>query len=143
MRKGEVDRKKQIEIMEKILAAYSFEAPEGLMKSELARLVSEARTMGTKTGTDEELEKEFRPEAEKNARIACILDIVGEKEGVTVSEEEMKQEIYGFAMRYNVSPENIIKYYTTKDGSIEGLRNAIFDRKTMKILLEKAKKEKE
>ena len=68
---------------------------------------------------------------------------VQEKEGVTVSEEEMKQEIYGFAMRYNVSPENIIKYYTSKDGSIEGLRNAIFDRKTMKVLLEKAKKEKE
>jgi len=113
------------------------------MKNELARLISDAKTMGTKTGTDEELEKEFRAEAEKNARIACILDIVGEKEGVTVSEEEMKQEIYGFAMRYNVSPENIIKYYTSKDGSIEGLRNAIFDRKTMKVLLEKAKKEKE
>ena len=141
MRKGEVDRKKQIEIMETLLAKYSFEAPEELMKNELARLISDARTMGTKTGTDEELEKEFRPEAEKNARIACILDMVGEKEGVTVSEEEMKQEIYGFAMRYNVSPENIIKYYTSKDGSIEGLRNAIFDRKTMKVLLEKAKKD--
>ncbi len=143
MRKGENDRKKQIEIMETLLAKYSFEAPEELMKNELARLISDAKTMGTKTGTDEELEKEFRAEAEKNARIACILDIVGEKEGVTVSEEEMKQEIYGFAMRYNVSPENIIKYYTSKDGSIEGLRNAIFDRKTMKVLLEKAKKEKE
>jgi trigger factor len=129
--------------VEKLLDTYSFEAPEGLMKSELARLVSETKAMGTKTGTDEEIEKEFQSEAEKNARIACILDIVGEKEGVTVSEDELKQEIYGFAMRYNVSPENIIKYYTSKDGSIESLKNAIFDRKTMKILLEKAKKEKE
>jgi trigger factor len=143
MRKNEGDRKKQVEIVEKLLDTYSFEAPEGLMKSELARLVSETKAMGTKTGTDEEIEKEFQSEAEKNARIACILDIVGEKEGVTVSEDELKQEIYGFAMRYNVSPENIIKYYTSKDGSIESLKNAIFDRKTMKILLEKAKKEKE
>jgi trigger factor len=143
MKKAENDRKKQIEIMDKILADHSFEAPEGLVQSELKRLIAEARAMGLKEKTDEELETEFRQRAEKNAKITCILDMVGEKEKVEVTEEELKQEIYSFSMRYNVSPDNVIKYYVSRDGSLEGVRNAIFDRKTMRMLLEKAKKQKE
>jgi trigger factor len=143
MRKGEVDRKNQAEILDKIIDAHSFEAPEGLVKAELAKLVAEARQSDKNTKTDEELEKELLTDAEKNAKGICLLDIVGEKEGVTVSEDEMKQEIYNCSIRYNVKPDDLIKHYITRDGSLEGIRNAIFDRKTIRLLLEKSKKDKE
>jgi trigger factor len=143
LKHSDVNRKQQNEILDKILDANSFEAPEGLVTAELARLVSQAKASGKKNGADEELEKELRPEAEKNARAVCVFDIVGEKEGVEVTEDDMKREIYQTAMRYNVTPDTLIKHYIERDGSLEGIRNAIFDRKTMKVLLEKARKRKE
>jgi trigger factor len=140
MKTAEADRKKQTEILNKIVETHNFEAPEGLVKAEVARLIAESKGAGLKGKTDEELEKEFKERAEKNAKITCILDIVGEKEGVTVTDDELKQEIYNFAVRYNVAPDDIIKYYVSKEGSLDNIRNAIFDRKTMKLLLDKAKK---
>jgi trigger factor len=106
----------------------------------VARLINEFKGMGGKDKADEELEKEFKARAEKNAKITCILDIVGEKEGVSVTEDELRQELYNFSLRYNVSPDELMKFYISKDGSLDGIRSAIFDRKTMKLLLEKSKK---
>lgn len=142
MKNVEADRKKQIEIIEKLLATYPFEAPEGMVNAELERLIEDVKASGQQ-GTDDELAKEYRPRAEKNARVTILLDIIGEKEGITVSEDEIKEEVINFSRRYHVSPEHVIKYYVAKDGSLEGLRNAILDRKTMKALLAKAKIEKE
>jgi trigger factor len=141
MRKGEVDRKNQVEILDKMLETHAFEAPEGLVKAELSKLVAEAKRSPKNTKTDGELEKDLQTDAEKSAKVICLLDIIGEKEGVAVTEDEMKQEIYQSAIRYNVKPDDLIKHYMARDGSLEGIRNAIFDRKTMNLLLEKAKKD--
>jgi trigger factor len=86
---------------------------------------------------------EYRPKAEKSAKVSILLDIIGEKEGITVSEEEIKEEIINFSKRYYLSPENVIKYYVARDGSLEGFRNGIYEKKAMKALLDKAKIEKE
>jgi trigger factor len=143
MRQGEIDRKHQAEILNKILEAHTFDAPEALVKAELSKLVAEAKGSGKNTKTDAELETDLASDAEKSAKVICLLDIIGEKEGVTVTEEEMKKEILTFSMRYNIKPDELIRHYMERDGSLEGIRNAIFDRKTMKLLLDKSKKGKE
>jgi len=141
MRKGEIDRKNQVEILDKMIETHTFEAPEGLVEIELEKLVAEAKRSGKNTKSDEELKKEMKTDAEKSAKIICLLDVIGEKEGVAVTEDEMKQEIYHSAIRYNVKPDELIKHYISRDGSLEGIRNAIFDRKTMRLLLDKSKKD--
>ena len=140
---AEADRKKQIELIEKLLAAHAFDAPEGMVNFELDRIISEIRAEGKHPGTDEELIKEYRPKAEKSAKVSVLLDIIGEREGITVSEDELKEEILNFSRRYYVTPENVIKYYVARDGSLDGVKNAIYEKKAMKALLGKAKIEKE
>jgi trigger factor len=140
---AEADRKKQIEIIEKLLAVHAFSAPEGMVNVELERILGEVRAEGKQTRTDEELTEEYRPKAEKSARVSVLLDIIGEREGITVSEDELKEEILNFSRRYYVTPENVIKYYVARDGSLDGIKNAIYEKKTMKALLGKAKIEKE
>ena len=76
-------------------------------------------------------------------KATLLLKMIGEKEGISVSEDEMKQELTAMSQRFRVAPENIIKYYVTKDGSLEGLRNSLFERKALAALLSKAKIEKE
>jgi len=142
-KKAEADRKKQIEIIEKLLATHTFEAPKVMIDADLEKMLSEVRASGKVTGTDEELAGEYRPRAEKSAKVSILLDIIGEREGITVSEDEIKEEILNFSRRYYISPENVIKYYVARDGSLEGVRNAIYEKKAMRALLDKAKIEKE
>ncbi len=68
--------------------------------------------------------------------------MIGEKEKVDVSEDEVRNEIAAMAHRFHLTPENIIKYYVTKDGSLEGLRHSIFEQKVLALLITKAKIEK-
>ena len=140
---AEADRKKQIELIEKLLAAHAFDAPEGMVNFELDRIIGEVSAEGKHPGTHEELIMEYRPKAEKSAKVSILLDIIGEREGITVSEDELKEEILNFSRRYYVTPENVIKYYVTRDGSLDGIKNALYEKKAMKALLDKAKIEKE
>ena len=140
---AEADRKKQIEIIEKLLSTHEFEAPESMVNADLERMLGEIRASGKLAGTDEELSAEYRPKAEKSARVSILLDIIGEREGITVSEDELKEEILNFAKRYYISPENVIKYYVARDGSLDGVKNTIYEKKAMKALLDKAKIGKE
>ncbi len=139
----EADRKKQIAIIEKLLATHTFDAPEVMIEADLEKMLGEVRASGKATGTDEELAREYRPRAEKSAKVSILLDIIGEREGITVSEDEIKEEILNFSKRYYISPENVIKYYVARDGSLEGVRARPKDPKAMKALLDKAKIEKE
>ncbi len=82
------------------------------------------------------------PHAEKSVRASILLEMIGEKEGINVSDEDMKEEILNIAQRAYISPENVIKYYTAKEGSLEGLKRSVFEKKVLNFLLSKSKIEK-
>lgn len=138
----EVERLQQMELLEKLVSAHEFDVPEVLLKGELDRMFEDARTRGSFEGTGEEFGAENRERAIKSVRANILIETIGEKEKVDVSEDDLKSAVMGFAARFNVTPENVIKYYTSRDGSLAGLRNGIFEKKTLKMLLEKAVIEK-
>ncbi|BCB95552.1 trigger factor [Dissulfurispira thermophila] len=135
----DAERIKQREILDKLLELHSFEVPEVMLNSEINEIISEIRAIGKDTRTDEEIREEVKPNAEKSVRASILLELIGEREGIKVSDEDMKEEILNTAMRTYVSPENIIKYYTARDGSLEGLKQSVFEKKVLKFLLNKAK----
>jgi trigger factor len=110
------------EVVSKILADHPFDAPESMVEVELQRLVAQARQAGRKDETDEALREEFRPAALNHVRATVLLDIIGEKENIQVTEEEAKQKIDAMAAQIGMTPENIMKYYIARDGSLDGLR---------------------
>ncbi len=139
---GQAEKAMQREVLDKLLDAHQFEIPESMLHHELTGIISEMRASGKDDRSDEALMEEFRPGAEKSVKATLLMDMIGEKEGTAVSEDEVREEIAVMAHRFRLSPENIIKYYVTKDGSLEGLRHSIFVRKVLALLLAKAKIEK-
>jgi len=136
--KEETVRKMQkAEVVSKILADHGFAAPESLVAAELERLVLDARQAGRKE-PDEALAAEVRPAAENHVKAMVLIDIVGEKEGVTVSDEEVRRKVEEQAARLGMTPENIMKYYIARDGSLDGLRHEIIEEKVLDLLLERA-----
>ncbi|MGO9015898.1 MAG: trigger factor [Dissulfurispiraceae bacterium] len=139
---GQAEKAMQREILDKLLDAHQFEIPESMLNHELAGIISEIRASGKDDRSDEALIQELRPGAEKSVKASVLLEMIGEKEGTAVSEDEVREEIAAMAQRFRITPENIIKYYVTRDGSLEGLRHSLFERKVLALLLAKAKIEK-
>jgi trigger factor len=137
-------RKKQIvELIEKLVDAHDFPVPEGMLEAELsALLTSEKRKDENKDRSDEELRKELRPEAKKNAKSAVLLNIIGDKENVTVTEEEMKEKIFELSQMTQIPPQNLVEMYMSKDGSLEGLRYGVYKEKVAELIHSKAVIEK-
>lgn len=141
-RRMEVERVQQMELVEKLVEAHAFDVPEVLIRGDLERMYNEAKARGTFEGTPEEFDKENREKAIKGAKATILIEIIGEKEKVDVSEDDLRSAIMGFAAHFNIAPDQVVKYYQQRDGSLAGLRNGIFEKKTLKLLLEKANKEK-
>jgi len=138
----DAERTKQREILDKLIESHSFDVPEGLLNAEISRIIGEVRAAGNDQRTDEEIREEIKPHAEKSVRASILLELIGEKEGINVSDEDMKEEILNIAQRSYVSPENVMKYYMAKEGSLEGLKQSVFEKKVLNFLLNKAKIEK-
>lgn len=141
-KKADADKVKQRKIVEHLLRTYDFEIPETLLDSEVSKMIKEVRSKNKgETRPDEELKKELEEKAKKNIKTSYLLDLIGEKEGITISEEEIKEEIINIAQSYRVSPKNVIDFFVAKDGSLEGIRKSVFDKKVLNLLLEKSKLE--
>jgi trigger factor len=136
LKSREAERAKQRELMDRLVETHEFEVPESLVNTEISAVISEIRaTAGKDDRTDEVLAEEIKPHAEKSIKASILLELIGEKEGITVNEEEMKQGILNIAQRFHVSPENVVKYYTARDGSLDGLRRSVFEKKVLNFLL--------
>ncbi|MDP2168432.1 MAG: trigger factor [Thermodesulfovibrionales bacterium] len=138
-KKNAVAKMLKAEVVKNIINETAFEAPESLVGHELSQLMDNARLSGAMAGVENDtLKKELRPAAERNIKAALLIEIIGEKEGVTVTEDELKKEILSLSGRLRMSPENVMKYFITRDGSIEGLRRSVIEEKVLNLLLEKA-----
>lgn len=130
------------EVVKKVLEVHEFEAPESLVEGQLGQLVAEARAKGRKE-TEEALKEELRPSAVRQIRVSLLLDAIGEKAGIEVTEDDLKERIQGLSEKLSLTPENVMKYYIARDGSLDGLRHSIFEEKVLDLLLEQAVIEKE
>jgi len=134
----QADRIKEAELLNRLVAAHTFEVPEGMVNTELEGMTGEAMAASKGEKNEEELREELRPKAEKSVRASIILDLIGEKEGLTISEDEMKGEVLSMAQRFQVPPENIIKYHMARDGSLDRFRRGLFERKVLTTLVGRA-----
>jgi trigger factor len=106
-----------------------------MVNAELEGMVSEAVAASRGEQKEEDLREQFKPKAEKSVRASILLDLIGEKEGVSVSDDEMKEEILSLAQRFQVTPENIMKYHVARDGSLDKFRRGLYEKKVLKNLL--------
>ncbi|MGO9613441.1 MAG: trigger factor [Dissulfurispiraceae bacterium] len=141
-KKRDADSSSQMELLDKLVARYDFEVPETLLATEIEEMIGQLRASKKDERADDVLMAELRPKAEKNVRRSILLEIIGEKEGITVSDDEVQQEILTMAQRVNISPEDIVKYYIARDGSLYRLKHAFSDKKVLTFLLSKATIEK-
>ncbi|MFA5838793.1 MAG: trigger factor [Candidatus Paceibacterota bacterium] len=110
--------KKRAEIIENILKETSFNVPEIFIESELEKMIAKLKsdvenakidfkTYLLKAKTDEEkLRREWKPSAEKRAKVQLILNEIGEKEKLHPTKEEIEHEVKHLLEHYkSADPE--------------------------------------
>lgn len=138
--KGKESSAKKIqkaEVLGKIVESTETEVPDTMLENELMQAMQDAKASGTKEEMSK-LRAELTPAAQRNVKAMLIIDAIGRKEKVTVSDEEMRKQIEEHAGKLGLSEENVVKYYMTRDGSLEGLRGAMAEDKVLDLILEKA-----
>ncbi len=164
-KKDQAAKIQKAEILRQLIEANDFEIPETLVNVELDSLIMQESISGasrkpeeestditdllsgvTEPGqekkNEEEKHSELKEKALKNVRASIIINDIGQKEGITVTEDEVRDRLSLLAKRLSAKPEAIMNFYMTKDGSLEGLRQMIFEDKVLDFLFSKATVEK-
>jgi trigger factor len=159
-----VRKMQKAQILDTLLTSHSFEVPETLVQKELEAIAMQKsiadskREVGAEPLPDagesslqaesterreEDPQAELLKKAAKNVRASFLIDAIGKKEGITVSDDELNQRISSLAQKLSATPEAIRNFYQYREGSLESLKQSVFEDKVMDMLLSKAAIEKE
>ncbi|MDM7272951.1 trigger factor [Sulfurihydrogenibium azorense] len=133
----------QQKILDKIASEYDFPVPNSLLELELQNLAQryaqQLQAYGINPNREmlEAAREGLTKTAINNIRVMFVLTKIAEKEGLTVSEDELNKEIERLAKRYNTEAEDL-KQYLTERNMIEGIKSDILRQKALDILVQKA-----
>ncbi|MBF0607672.1 MAG: trigger factor [Candidatus Magnetobacterium sp. LHC-1] len=133
-------KRQKAALIKSMVEKYDFELPAIALKAELDTIVQQAKTQQTlKDIPDEELNRKFSEDAIRSLKTKLIIDTIGEKENVNVSEADMRQRINEIAYASSMTPEALMQYYGSMEDSMEMLRYTLFREKVADLIYTKAK----
>ena len=140
-------QKEEDEIIDTLLGAVPYDVPERLVKSETDALVDQQGMRLSRAGVtpgeamNAQLEK-YRPEAAKLAlkkvRWGVMSQKIAEKEGITVTNDDLAAQVEALAQTYNTSPAKIIQRIREYDG-VGPMMAEILSIKVVQFILDNAK----
>jgi trigger factor len=141
-RESEALRLKRNQLGEKLLAAHEFDVPESMVEEELGKSLNNyARYLASQGVEIEKAEldwrkiaDEFRPEAVKRVKRSLILEAVGKKEGIVVSDVEVDAEIRRASNEQGREFAEV-KHRLRHDGGYEALRASLAQEKALELVL--------
>ena len=134
-----LDYKKQI--LDYLIKRHDFDVPSSMLNGEIESLIHQEKENAMRQGKDvkpdEELKKEFASKAKENVKSVLLLEAIGKKENIEVSDDDVKKAIDEIAARNNLKPEDVTKLYAVREGSMDALKSRLFADKVLDFILEK------
>jgi trigger factor len=132
-------------VLDGLLALHEVPAPETMVESEVDSALKEYARHLTREGVDlkdarvdwNELRKEARPSAERRVKEYLLLDAIGDKENVTVTDTELDAEMKRRAQAMGLSFGDL-KSALVKANRIEGVREELRIDRVLDFLLAEA-----
>ncbi len=107
-------------------------------KSVLQELENEQKTFADENTTEEKAKTEYRAICERRVRLGLVLAEIGEKNNITVSDEEMQRAIMEQARQFPGQEQRVWDYFRQNPQAIAGIRAPIYEEKVVDFLLELA-----
>lgn len=134
-------------ILDELDKKHSFDLPPGMVAAEFDNIwqqVQAEKEAGQLDAddakkTDKQLEKDYRKIAERRVRLGLVLAEIGQKEEVSISNEELQGAMIAEARRYPGQEQQVVEFYQKNPNAIAQLRAPIFEEKVVDLIIEKAK----
>jgi trigger factor len=111
---------------------------ERVWKSVLSELETEGKTFADEGTTEEKAKAEYRAIAERRVRLGLLLAEIGEKNNITVAEDELSRAVMERARQFAGQEQRVWDYYRQNPQAVAALRAPIFEEKAVDFLLELA-----
>jgi trigger factor len=111
---------------------------ERVWKSVLQELETEGKTFADEGTTEEKAKAEYRGIAERRVRLGLVLAEIGEKNNITVTEDELSRAVTERARQFAGQEQRVWDYYRQNPQAVAALRAPIFEEKVVDFLLELA-----
>ena len=111
---------------------------ERVWKSVLQELETEGKTFADEGTTEEKAKAEYRAIAERRVRLGLVLAEIGEKNSITVTEDELSRAVMERARQFAGQEQRVWDYYRQNPQAAAALRAPIFEEKVVDFLLELA-----
>jgi trigger factor len=107
-------------------------------KSVLQELENERKTFADENTTEEKAKEEYQAISERRVRLGLVLAEIGEKNNITVSEEELNRALMEQVRQFPGQEQRVWDYYRKNPEAVAALRAPIFEEKVVDFLLELA-----
>ena len=133
-------------LLDEIDAHHKFEPPPSLVEDEFERvwksvqteLETQKHTFADENTTEEKAREEYRTIANRRVRLGLVLAEIGDKNGITVTDEEVSAAVVEQTRQHPGQEQRIWDYYRQNPGALAGLRAPIYEEKVVDFLLELA-----
>ncbi|MGH6681011.1 MAG: trigger factor, partial [Bradyrhizobium sp.] len=126
--------------------SHKFEAPPSLVEEEFklmwqsvkAEMESGGKTFADENTTEEAAEAEYRQIADRRVRLGLVLSEIGEKNKITVTDDEVSRAVIERARQMPGREKEIWDYYRNNANALAQIRAPIYEDKVVDFLLELA-----
>jgi trigger factor len=133
-------------LLDELDKLHKFEPPPTLVeeefdrvwKSVLSELETERKTFADEGTTEEKAKAEYRAIAERRVRLGLVLAEIGEKNNISVTEDEFSRAVMERARQFAGQEQRVWDYYRQNPQAVAALRAPIFEEKVVDFLVELA-----
>ena len=134
------------QLLDKLDEMHKFALPPTLAEDEFRNvwnavegdLKAQGRTFADEGTTEEKAREEYRGIAERRVRLGLVLAEIGEKNKITVTEEEITRAIVERARQVPGREQEVWEYYRKTPAAVAAIRAPIFEEKVVDFLFELA-----
>lgn len=123
---------------------HDFEIPSGMADAEyqgiFQQIEAERKANPQENGAEltEDEKEELKLIAERRVRLGLILSEVGNKNKVTVTDQEIQRAVIMEAQKYPGQEKMVFEYYQKNRGALDMLRAPIFEEKVVELIFKDA-----
>jgi trigger factor len=141
-KEGEINLNYKKDILDELIKRHDFDVPTSMVYGEIESMIhhekQDAERLGRELKPEAELAKEFETKARENVKSVLLLEAIGKKDNIEITDEDVKKAIEEIASRNNLKPEEVTKLYTVREGSMDALKSRLFADKVLEMILEKS-----
>jgi trigger factor len=134
------------ELLDELDTRHKFEPPPSLVEDEFDRIwksvqsemENEKKTFADEGTTEDKAKAEYRAIAERRVRLGLVLAEIGEKNTITVTDEELNRAVMEQTRRFAGQEQRVWDYYRQNPQAVAALRAPIYEEKVVDFLLELA-----